>query len=475
MPSPKLILQNEKLWKSVVGELELSVPSAYFRMFFPKTKIIDINEEAKLIYIKCPGNASKVNLETTYYNQIRDIIESRVGKKYNLEFIIEDNEGSEPSTPLFNANSISENEIRATSTGKTPIENSTVNQHIGLVSDYTFDKFIVGPSNNLAYTVANTIAENPGKSYNPFLIYSNVGLGKTHLLQAIGNHIAKTKPHLKILYCTGQDYLNELMEELQTYRSKGGTLSRFKNKFTSVDVLLIDDVQHIAGRTQTQEEFYFAFNALIMNKKQVVLSTDKHPSEIAKLEDRISSRFNMGMIADMQMPDIEVRNAILRRKRDEMNVQISNEAIDFIAEHINTNIRELEGAFIQTVTLAASQQKQADTETARMALSKSVVEHSEKNVRPTKVVQCVSKYYNLEIREIKGKKRTKNIVLPRHVTMYLLKEINQLPLVDIGQILGGRDHTTIMHGCEKIQKEIENGNFKLKREVSDIKELIVQR
>lgn len=465
MPNNVDVLQNEQLWKSVIGEMQVSMSPAFYNMFFPKTKIKLIDEDT--IVVNCPGEASKKAIESQYTSQIKDLVKARTGVNYQLIFEVDQNSTQNEQTPLFN--------MSGTQNTPSVITSNKTKENTGLIEDYTFENFIVGPNNRLAYTVAKSVADNPGKVYNPFLIYSNVGLGKTHLLQAIGNQIAKEKPELRVLYCTGQDFLNELMEEMQSYRSKGGTLGKFKAKFTSADVWLIDDVQHIAGRDTTQEEFYFAFNTLYLNKKQIVLSTDKHPSEIAKLESRISSRFNMGMIADMQMPDVDVRNAILRNKRSEMGVDIDNDTVDFIAQNINTNIRELEGAFLQVVTYAKTENKNADIEIAKIALSRSIVEPSEKNIKPNKVIQEVSKYFNVEIREIKGKRRTKDLVLPRHITMYLLKEITQLPLIDIGQALGGRDHTTILHGCEKIKLELENENYRLKRQISDIKENILTR
>ncbi len=459
-------MENDKLWKSVTGELELYLSPMYFSTFFPGTSIIQIDYENREVVVECPNSISRDTIKSKFSQQIEEIIKNKTGVEFKTSYTTLKNEiiEKQDTLPLFNP---------VQTTISTSQEETREGRTKGLIKEYTFDKFIVGPNNRLAYTVAKAIAENPGSSYNPFLIYSNVGLGKTHLLHAIGNEIAKNFPNLKILYCTGQDFLNELMEELQSYRGKGGTLGRFKNKFTSNDVWLIDDVQHIAGKDSTQEEFYFAFNSLYLNKKQIVLSTDRHPSEIPKLQDRISSRFRMGMIADMQSPDVDVRTAILRNKRDQMKVDIDNNTIDFIASNINTNIRELEGAFIQVVTYAMAMGIKADTDAVKQALSKTLISSHEKNVKPTTVISQVAKFYNLEVKELKGKKRTKNLVIPRHVCMYLLKELNQLTLVEIGNILGGRDHTTVMHGTEKIQDEIEKGNFRVQKEIASIKENIL--
>ena len=465
-------MDKEKLWKSILGELEVTISSTYYNTFFPNTHIKNISEERNNIEIGCPNTSSKNVLQNRYKDSIETLIKNRTGTKFNLDFSIENTKSNkhEPkNTPLFqNLNTIKETQEEKFK----PADN---NKRTGLVKDYTFDNFIMGSNNRLAYTVAKAIAENPGISYNPFLIYSGVGLGKTHLLQAIGNEILKRNSQSRVLYCTGQEFLNDLMDQLQNRRDKGGTIRNFKNKFMNNDVWLIDDVQIIAGRDSTQEEFYFIFNTLYLNKKQIVLSSDRHPSEIAKLQDRISSRFRMGMIADIQMPDVDVRNAILRSKRDQFKIEIDNETIDYIAQNVNTNIRELEGALIQVVTHAKSMRENLNIETARFVLGKSLIKKEEKNIKPTKVIQEVAKFYDVEIREIKGKRRSKEIVLPRQVIMYLLKEINQLPFMNIGEILGGRDHTTIIYGAEKIKKEIENGNFRLKRDVSTIKENILNK
>lgn len=467
-------MEKEKLWKSVVGELELAISPTYYNTFFPGTKITKVDNKNKSIEVMCPSKISRDTIASKYKDEITNLIYKRQKEQYTISFVTSNKQSNDnkPTSPLFSS-VVNNNNINTDTSVKEDVKKA--GNKVGLIDDYTFKNFIVGPNNRLAYTVAKSVADSPGTTYNPFLIYSNVGLGKTHLLQAIGNEIAINRPDLKILYCTGQDFLNELMEEMQTYRNKGGTLGRFKAKFTNNDVWLIDDVQHIAGRDTTQEEFYFAFNNLYLNKKQIVLSTDRHPSEIPKLESRISSRFSMGMIADMQMPDVDVRSAILRAKAKKMKIDITNETLDYIAENISTNVRELEGAFIQAITYSKAMGVECNVKTVQEALGKTIVQTFEKNVKPTKVVSEIASFFNIEVREIKGKKRTKDIVKPRHISMYLLKEINQLPLKEIGEILGGRDHTTVMHGVEKVTKDLENGDFRLKRQISEIKEVILTK
>ncbi|NCT55835.1 chromosomal replication initiator protein DnaA [bacterium] len=471
-------MEPEKLWKSVLGELELAVSPTYYNTFFPSTKITKIENES--IEIFCQNNVSKEILQQRYSKDIKKLIKDRTGQEFDIIFTTKNSVDQGKfitDAPLFgnkNTSTVREQDLeqsRHTSTN-TPLKETVSN---GLVKEYNFQNFIVGPNNRLAYTVAKTVAENPGNSYNPFLIYSGVGLGKTHLLHAIGNEIFKNHPDYKIVYCTGQEFLNDLMEALQNTRTNGGTIRDFKKRFTDIDVWLIDDVQVIAGREATQEEFYFAFNHLYLSKKQIVLSSDRHPSEIKKLHERISSRFNMGMVADVQKPDVDVRTAILRNKREDLGIDIDNETLDYIANNINSNIRELEGAFTQVVTYAKAMNIKANISAAKQALNNSIVTKEEKNIKPNKVVREVCEYYHLETREVKGPRRTKEVVLPRQIIMYLLKEINQLPLMEIGVLLGNRDHTTVMYGIGKIKSELKNDNFKIKKDISIIKEIILDK
>lgn len=459
-------MEKQDLWKSIVGELEVTSASSYISAFLPKTNLGNIDSVNKTFEIIFPNNLSRDNIKNKLGEKIELLVKERLGEKYQILYSISKDSIEKPkytsNAPLFSNNFERINEIKE----------SPINFESHLLKEYSFDNYIVGPNNQLAYSVARAIAENPGVSYNPFLIYSGVGLGKTHLLQAIGNEIVKNFPEKKVLYTTSQDFLNDLMDALQHRRNKGGTLREFKNKYIKIDVWLIDDVQLIAGRDTTQDEFYFAFNTLYLNKKQIVLTTDRHPSEIKKLEERIKSRFKMGMIADMQSPDIDVRCAILRAKRDLMEAKIDNETIDYIAQRVFGSIRELEGAFLQVVTQAKINNEICDINCAKRVLEKSLVQEQEKNIKPVKIVQEISKFYNIEIREIKGPKRDKNLVYSRHISMYLLKEIARLPLITIGEILGGRDHTTIMHGIQKIENEISNKNYKLIKEISIIKQSI---
>ena len=337
---------------------------------------------------------------------------------------------------------------------------------------FTFDNYVMGKNNNLAYAIATAVAERPGELYNPVFLYSGVGLGKTHLLQAIGNQILKNKPGTRVVYTTGEAFTNELIEAIQSGKGKGRYATNdFRNKFRKSDVFLIDDVQFVIGRETTQEEFFHTFNALYMDQKQIVITSDRPPKDFATLEERVTSRFASGIIADIQPPDMEMRSAILRTKRDQGHDNISNEVIDFIAEKITSNVRELEGAYLQALTYSKAKGVVLDLQTTALALGQSIREKGLRNVNINEILKTVCIYYSVKAADIKGGRRMKELVVPRQVAMYLMKEITNSPYMTIGGFLGGRDHTTIMHGVDKISQEIKKED-KTKQDVINIKQLV---
>ncbi|MCG2686496.1 chromosomal replication initiator protein DnaA [Candidatus Parcubacteria bacterium] len=453
-------MDNKTLWETALAEFELALSQPIFQTWFTRTRIL--KKEKGIVEIGCPNTHTKERLETRHYRLIKSALD-RVTKEDNeLTFTIDAQTPAlkTPIGPLFE-------------TPKTPgtpsKEGDPKNAH-GLFEQYTFNNFIIGPNNNLAYAVAQAIVATPGKVYNPLFLYSGVGLGKTHLIQAIGNEIIKKHPALKVIYCTGEAFTNELLEEIQRARQKRGTASRFRNKFRKVDVLIIDDVQFIAGRETTQEEFFHTFNALYMAKKQIVLASDKPPSEISKLAPRLSSRFSSGMTADMQPPDVDVRNAILRRKRTEFALEISNEVIDFIAQAVSSNVRDLEGAFTQVITFAQTQNLAPSLELAQKVLGKTKVTATPR-VRSREIIKVIATYFDVTQQELKGPRRLKGIVVPRQIAMYLLRSYTDTPLAGIGEILGGRDHTTVMHGVEKIENQLARSP-KVQQDLRNLKAML---
>ncbi len=320
---------------------------------------------------------------------------------------------------------------------------------------FTFENFVVGASNRFAHAASLAVAESPAKAYNPFFIYGGVGLGKTHLMQAIVQKIHATKPNIKHCYITSERFTNELIEAIR-HRST----TQFRQKYRTIDVLLIDDIQFIAGKESTQEEFFNTFNSLHSDRKQIIISSDKHPKSIANLEDRLISRFTWGLITDIQPPDFETRVAILRKKSEREPVGVPSDVIDFIAQEIKTNIRELEGALIRVIAYALLEEKPVSLDIAKTIL-KDMVKESAKTINADIIQKAVADQFNISLADLRNKRRSRNIVLPRQVAMYLSRQLTSLSLPEIGEAFGGKDHTTVLHSWKKIDLEIKsNRNLK---------------
>jgi len=439
-------MNNDQLWEATLAELELNLSGGNFKTWFGQTSIL--KNENRLIEIGFPTSYARDRVEQRHYHQVKKVLDRLTQKENELIFSVDTSPKlpEKPFGPLFEGGKESQ-------------------KGVGLSLNYTFENFVIGNCNNLAHAVALAVAQKPGQAYNPVFFYSGVGLGKTHLLQAIGNDIIKKRRGLSVLYCTGESFTNELLDSIQSGSRK--TTAKFRKKFRETDVLLIDDIQFIAGRETTQEEFFHTFNALFMEKKQIVLTSDKPPREISKLEDRLSSRFVGGMIADMQAPDLDVRIAILRNKAKNSKTKVPNEVIDTIAEGVETNIRELEGTFNQVLIYVKAQGLELTPETATKILGNSFKKRKVV-ATPRKILKTVGTYYTVKQKDLKGKRRTKEIVRPRQVAMYLLRNLTELPLTQIGDLLGGRDHTTVMHGVGKIEKLLEE-NLQIREQVSVVK------
>lgn len=322
---------------------------------------------------------------------------------------------------------------------------------------YTFSTFVVGNNNRFAHAAALAVAEAPASSYNPLFIYGGVGLGKTHLMHAIGNEILRNNKNSKILYVTSEAFTNELINAI-----KDNTNDQFRNKYRGIDILLIDDIQFIAGKERIQEEFFHTFNTLYENGKQVILSSDKPPKDIPLLEDRLKSRFEWGIIADISNPDYETRLAILRKKAQIDNIIIDDEILSAIATRIDSNIRELEGTLNKLIATASlTSNRQITMEMAEKAIN-DIVSQQEKVISATYIQETVGKYFNINPKDLKGSKRSNDITFPRQIAMYLCRNVANMSLPQIGKDFGKRDHTTVMHACNKIEKEIKtNSNTKL--------------
>ena len=334
---------------------------------------------------------------------------------------------------------------------------------------YTFNTFIVGSNNKLAQAAALAVAESPGNTYNPLFIYGGAGLGKTHLMHSIAHFIIENDDNSKVLYVTSEEFTNELIE---TIRNGNNTaMSKFREKYRNIDVLLIDDIQFIIGKESTQEEFFHTFNSLHSAKKQIIISSDKPPKDMEILEERFRSRFEWGLIADITLPDYETRMAILHKKEELEGYNISEEVINYIATNIKSNIRELEGAFNKVMASSKLEKKEVTLELAEQALKDIISPNEQKVITPDYIISVVAEHYHVTVAELCGNKRSSKIVMPRQIAMYLCREIIDTSLKTIGKNLGNRDHTTIMHGIEKIEKELAT-NDNLRNSIDTLKKKI---
>ena len=347
--------------------------------------------------------------------------------------------------------------------------NRQVIQNANLNPRYTFDSFVVGANNNLAHAASLAVAESPGEIYNPLFIYGGVGLGKTHLMHSIGHFILKNNPQAKVLYVTSEKFTNELIDAIRNKNNISTT--EFREKYRNNDILLIDDIQFIIGKESTQEEFFHTFNSLYEAKKQIIISSDKPPKEIETLEERLRSRFEWGLTADIQSPDYETRMAILRKKEELEGYNIDNEVIKYIATNVKSNIRELEGALTKIVALSKLNKQEITIELAEEALKDLISPNETKEVTPELIIQVVADHFGITPLDISSQKRNKEVVFPRQIVMFLCRSMTDTPLQAIGKYLGGRDHTTIIHGYEKIGADMDK-NESLRNTIEILKKKI---
>src|SRR5918997_3194320 len=337
---------------------------------------------------------------------------------------------------------------------------------VNLSARYSFSNFIVGSANRLAHAAALSVAERPGHAYNPLFLYGGVGLGKTHLMHAIGNAVAQKFPRKRILYATSEKFTNDFINSIREQK-----MEDFRGRYRRIDVLLIDDIQFIAERERTQEEFFHTFNAIHEAGKQVVLSSDRPPKAITTLEERLRSRFEWGLIADLTPPDLETRIAILRSKADDQLHLIPSEVIEFIARKVVSNVRELEGALNRVVAYASMSGMPVNIELASAVLSNVMYNPRKRSITPQRIVRAVADYYGVNLDQLRSSKRDRAIVVPRQIAMFLIREETDISLLRIGAELGGRDHSTVLHACDKIARELSE-NDEMRREISAVREMI---
>jgi len=342
-------------------------------------------------------------------------------------------------------------------------------KNANLNSRYTFDSFVVGSSNDLAHAACVATAELPGEQYNPLYIYGGAGLGKTHLMQSVAHFILQQNRHAKIRYVTSETFINEFVDSI---RNKNNiSPAEFRKKYRELDVLLIDDIQFLIGKEGTQEEFFHTFNALYDNRKQIIIASDKPPKDIDNLEERLRSRFEVGLIVDIQMPDVETRMAILRKKEELEGYNIDNEVIKYIADNIKSNVRELEGALTKVVAKSRLVKQPITLELAEELLRDHITPSERKEITSELIIEVVAEHYNLKTSDLASVTKKKTIAYPRQMPMYLCRELTNVPLVTVGELLGGRDHSTVIHGCEKISTELQT-NEQLKSTIESLRKKI---
>ncbi|MEF3309369.1 chromosomal replication initiator protein DnaA [Paenibacillus sp. GYB004] len=422
---------NQELWQQVLSAIKTKVSKPSFDTWLSATNAI-VFDESKLI-ISAPTKFAKDWLENRYINLIRSTVYECFNRNINVEITIED----EASFLTTGTESNQVSLIRSPSDHDSTI--FTLNRK------YTFDSFVVGTGNRFAHAASLAVAETPGKVYNPLFLYGGVGLGKTHLMHAIGQYVLDHNPTAKVLYLSSEKFTNEFINAIMNNRGEG-----FRNKYRNIDVLLIDDIQFIAGKEQTQEEFFHTFNTLLEEGKAIIISSDRQPKEIPTLEERLRSRFEWGLMTDIQPPDLETRIAILYKKAKAENLEIPNEAMAYIASHIDTNVRELEGALIRVVAYSSLINQDISVHLAAEALKELIPSSPLRTISIQKIQQLVGEFYGFKLEDFKGRKRTKTIAFARQIAMYLSRELTELSLPKIGAEFGGRDHTTIIHAHEKI-------------------------
>lgn len=400
-------------------------------------QVYEVTEDTVTVLIPSDKEHA-INIISKKYKMLLEVvIEEVTGQRYEVSFILEKDIDRKRTEKAVH----------------TPVSNESI-EKAGLNPRYTFDTFVVGKNNTFAHAASLAVAETPGELYNPLFLYGGVGLGKTHLMHSIAHYILETNPNTRVLYVTSEVFTNELIESIRN--GNNTAMTKFREKYRNIDVLLIDDVQFIIGKESTQEEFFHTFNHLHGLKKQIVISSDRPPKDMETLEARLSSRFEWGLVADISSPDYETRMAILRKKEELDGYDIDDEVIQYIATNIKSNIRELEGALNKLIAMSNLQHKEISLDMAKDALQDMISPDARREITPEIIIQTVAEHFGVSYSDIIGQKRTSNIMFPRQISMYLCQELTDSTLMSIGKVMGNRDHSTIINGIKKIQKEIQN-------------------
>ncbi|PFO03072.1 chromosomal replication initiator protein [Neobacillus bataviensis] len=440
------------LWNAALGNIEKKISKPSFDTWLKSTKAHSL--QGNLLVITAPNEFARDWLEERYSQLISGILYEITGEELSVKFIIPQNQNDAENDVQLPPKKVKKDDDHA------EFPQGILNQK------YTFDTFVIGSGNRFAHAASLAVAEAPAKAYNPLFIYGGVGLGKTHLMHAIGHYVLDHNPAAKVVYLSSEKFTNEFINSIRDNKAES-----FRNKYRNVDILLIDDIQFLAGKESTQEEFFHTFNALHEESKQIIISSDRPPREIPTLEDRLRSRFEWGLITDITPPDLETRIAILRKKAKAEGLDIPNEVMLYIANQIDSNIRELEGALIRVVAYSSLINKDINADLAAEALKDIIPSSKPKVITIHEIQKIVGEHFSIKLEDFKAKKRTKSVAFPRQIAMYLSRELTDYSLPKIGEEFGGRDHTTVIHAHEKISKLLQTDST-LQKQMKELHELL---
>ena len=438
----------QQKWNEILEAVqkEYQIQDISYKTWIKPLKIDHIENNTIYILTQKDSDLGINFIRKKYEKPLLVTIAEITGQEYNLEFLV-----------IGAATQTAQQEVK-------------VNKSSNLNPKYTFDSFVVGNNNKFAHRAALAVAETPGKAYNPLYIYGGPGLGKTHLMHAIGNYILQENPEKKVIYVTSEEFLNEVIESIRSTNNTTA-MTKFRNKYRKVDVLMIDDIQFIIGKEATQDEFFHTFNALHSAGKQIILTSDRPPKEMKTLEDRIRSRFEWGLMADIGYPDYETRMAIIINKVETEHINLNEDILRYIGENIKSNIREIEGAINKLAAYSRLENKEITMDIAREELQNIISPDKPREITPQLIIEVVAEHYDLSMEQMTSNARAKNIAKPRQIAMYLCKQMTSVPLEAIGNLLGGRDHSTIIHGANKISEEYEKDGD-LRQQIETIKKKI---
>ena len=458
------MIGKEEFWDDVKNELSKTMQTISYEIWIEKLEPVCFVDST---FVLAANTAmAKKTIDRSYLDQIREVVNSLDSFVTDVEIIVKDQEGEyleKQSVSLPDKGLIVDEKFSHKNKGE---------KASPFLEKYPFETFVQGKSNEYALAAAKTVAENPGGKYNPLFIYSGVGLGKTHLLHAIGNYLRKKSPKTKVVYANCETMINELISVIRGGNNEDS--NRFREKYRACDVLMIDDIQFLSGKEATQEAFFHIFNDLYQSNKQIIITSDRAPKDLPTLEDRLRTRFSWGLSVDIQPPNMETRVAILKMKAAHENFKLSDEVAEFIAENATTNIREMEGLLNKIIFFSSLANRVIDTKELAYDALQDFIDEKKETLDAEDIVSTVCRYFNITTADIFSKKKTKNIVEPRMIAIYLITDLLSMPLISIGQLFGGRDHTTVIHARDKIGEEIKT-NPRIKIIVADLKNMLLNR